>query len=348
MKWGGLLVLLCLEAAAQAPTTMRLEHTSDAAACPDAAALTRLVAERLGRDPFTGDAPKKLVVRFGGQPGAFRADLKVIDETGAAKGQRTLQSAAGDCRELAGSVALAMALIIDPLLVLRPPGSPPAPPELQPPPPAPTYPADLQPPPPAPTTPAGQDLTVPPPPPIAGETTRPPPPPPPPGTPPAVQLNLGVGLMGTFFQVPTPSIALGVWADAEGQRWAAGLRGSVTAPAGTAVGVGSVMMMIADVSPYGCLKWGPFGTCGLVRLGFQLGWASGISSSENGSAPEAAIGLEPFFDVNLSELLKLRIHAGAQLNLALASLTVAGFEVYRTPAGTFWLGIDLGFRVPGR
>src|SRR5581483_5368620 len=125
------------------PVQMRLDHASAAPACPDAATLQRAVAERLGRDPFTSDARQTLVVRLSGKARAFRAELKVVDEAGAAKGQKTLQSKAADCGELASSVALAMALIIDPLLVTRPP--PPAQPPAAPTPVAPPPVAQAQP-----------------------------------------------------------------------------------------------------------------------------------------------------------------------------------------------------------
>jgi hypothetical protein len=239
-------------------------------------------------------------------------------------------------------VALAIALIIDPLLVTRaPPAEEPLPP---PPPPPPTYPPEprptelqppeLQPPPPAPTTEAR-----------APEPLVPPPPAPEP--PRSVNFLLGAGVAGTLFQVPTPSVNLGLWGGADAEKWAAAVRVSLTVPASTSLGPVTVSIFVFDVSPRGCLKWGRFGACVLSKVGVQAAWASGAPLATSGLAPELALGTEPFVDLFLTEVVRLRFVAGAQLNFALASLRVAGVEAYRTPVGTIWLGLDAAFRATG-
>jgi hypothetical protein len=327
MRWAALASLLSVTASAQ---QLRLEHASEAPGCPDAETFQRAVAERLGRTPFTVDAGRTLAVKFSGQSGAFRADLKVIEESGALKGQRTLTSTAQDCSELAGSVALAVALIIDPLLATRPP--PQQPDEALP-----------QPPPPPPDTPNEQPLAPPPP----QAQVEQPAPPKPVETPRPYSVLLGGGLAATLFQVPTPSAGLGGWVSFEGESWAAGLRIEVGAPAGAAYGTSTVMMMVADASPYACYKWRSLGACGLLRAGTQIAWANGPPNATSGVAPELAVGVEPFVDLKLRDALRLRFRLGAQVNLAAASLKVEGVEVYRTPLATLWLGLDLAFRVTG-
>jgi hypothetical protein len=324
MTWAALALLLA---------QLRLEHVSEVPACPDAQTLERAVAERLGRNPFTPDARRTLAVKFSGQAGAFRADLKVIEENGTPKGQRTLTSTAQDCSELAGSVALAMALIIDPLLVTRPPAQ--SPDEGLP-----------QPPPPPPDTPNEPPLP-PPPPPQAEVQTQQSPPPKPAEPPRPYSVLVGAGLAATLFQVPTPSASLGGWVSFEGASFAVGLRLEAGAPAGQAYGTSTVMMMVADASPFTCYKWRFLGACGLLRLGTQIAWANGPANATSGVAPELAVGAEPFVDLNMTETLRLRFRLGAQLNMAAASLKVQGVEVYRTPFGTIWLGIDLAFRATG-
>jgi hypothetical protein len=325
MRWSVLAALLSCAAAAQ--TQVRLDHWSEPSQCPDAATLQRAVAERLGRDPFSSAAPRRISVRFTGKPGAFKAEVKVLDETGAQKGQRTLQSSAMDCSELAASVALAIALIIDPLLVTKPEADA-APLEVPPPPPA----ADEQPPP------------APPPPPPTAQLEAPRPPPP---TERTLTLLLGAGLGGTLFLVPTPSGTLGLLGSLGGERWEAGLRVAVGTPGSTSVGQTGVSVMVMDASPYGCLKWKWLGGCGVARLGLQLAWASGAPTATQGIAPELGLGLGPMFDLPITQALRLRLHGGAQLNLALASLLVGGFEAYRTTPISIWLGIDVLFRAMG-
>jgi hypothetical protein len=173
------------------------------------------------------------------------------------------------------------------------------------------------------------------------------PPPPAPEAARAFNLLLGTGLMGTFFQVPTPSLNLGAWAGLEAERWAASLRVSLTVPGSTNLGTVGVTMMVFDVSPQACAKWGRFGACGLMRVGAQAAWAQGAPLATSGVAPAFALGTEPFVDLFLTEVVRLRFHAGAQLNFALASLKVAGIEAYRTPVATLWLGLDAAFRATG-
>jgi hypothetical protein len=125
------------------------------------------------------------------------------------------------------------------------------------------------------------------------------------------------------------------------------MRAAATAPSGTSLGFVTVMMTTLDVSPYGCIKWGRFGVCSLVRLGGQVAWASGTPAAKTSIAPEVAIGLEPFVDLFLTDAVRLHFHGGGQVNLAVASLQVSGFEAWRTPAGTIWLGMDVAFRATG-
>jgi hypothetical protein len=158
---------------------------------------------------------------------------------------------------------------------------------------------------------------------------------------------MGGGLGGTLLQVPTPSATLSLWGAIGGDLWEAGLRGAVGTPGTTSVGTTGVSLMVADLSPYGCVKWKRLGGCALVRAGLQVAWASGPPSATQGVAPEAALGLEPFFDLPLTDVLRLRFRVGAQVNLAIASLRVAGFEAYRTTPLSLWLGIDLAFRAMG-
>jgi hypothetical protein len=195
-----------------------------------------------------------------------------------------------------------------------------------------------------------------PPPPPAAPTTAPPtaeapapivPPPPSPEPPRSVNFLLGTGLAGTLFLVPTPSVTLGLWGGADAEKWAAMVRVSLTIPASTSLGAVTVTMMAFDLSPRGCLKWGRFGACVLSRVGAQAAWASGAPLATSGLAPLLALGTEPFVDLYLTDVVRLRINAGAQLNFALASLKAGGVEAYRTPVGTIWLGLDAAFRATG-
>ena len=106
------------------------ERGSGTSSCPDEAAVRGAVAERLGYDPFAGDAPESVVVKLKRTDRGLRAEVEIRDRSGHATGARSLDSASArnDCTELASALALAVALAIDPLLIARPPPEPACPP----------------------------------------------------------------------------------------------------------------------------------------------------------------------------------------------------------------------------
>lgn len=121
------------------------------AECISPADLARAVEDKLGRAVF-GPSPEFTVdgaLRAGAAP-KWRAQFTLVDATGAVQGTREVSSDAAACSELNASLALIVAVMIDPRVAL---GSPPvvepsAPPMPEPPPPAPTEPAPTEPAPP--------------------------------------------------------------------------------------------------------------------------------------------------------------------------------------------------------
>lgn len=125
------LVTLASPGAASAQETGRFRfewvREEGAESCPDAPALAREVARRLGRDPFAlADAPSiEAVVRR--ESNRWRARIVVRDAADARIGVREFTSDADDCAAIASAVTLGVALSIDPEAALRP-IAPPAPP----------------------------------------------------------------------------------------------------------------------------------------------------------------------------------------------------------------------------
>jgi hypothetical protein len=112
--------------------------------CPDEATFRALVAAKLGYDPFGGGAPSSLRVVFR-RAGADLSGNLTLGSGGGVRGERTIRAAAGECDELAASLALAAAVAVDPDSVAQratpqavepapaAPAPPPAPPESSPP-----------------------------------------------------------------------------------------------------------------------------------------------------------------------------------------------------------------------
>lgn len=82
--------------------------------CPDEPTLRQMVAAELGYDPFGRGSSERMAIRFRGET---RDVVATIEQ--ASSPPRELRSVVGDCDELASSVALAAALMIDPTFATR-------------------------------------------------------------------------------------------------------------------------------------------------------------------------------------------------------------------------------------
>ena len=117
-----------VSAAPEEPFRLAWVRGGGAEACLSDRTLSSRVAERLGRDPFAGDARRTIegyVTRDGRR---WAAHLIVRDATGAVSGARDFASEGDDCEAIDAAVTLAIALAIDPEAALRPPPATPPPP----------------------------------------------------------------------------------------------------------------------------------------------------------------------------------------------------------------------------
>src|SRR4051794_31671548 len=92
--------------------------------CPDEAALRQLVAARLGVDPFLPEAPSIVSVKV--LSGALLQAEVALESPNAPTRRKTLTGK--DCTELMQSVAVTVALVVDPVLKRAEPEPEPAPP----------------------------------------------------------------------------------------------------------------------------------------------------------------------------------------------------------------------------
>jgi hypothetical protein len=94
-----------------------------AEACPDASQVQADVARRLGYSPFVaGDQNSASIeVLVTHSKTSWQAAAVMRDADGTLRGNRRVDSAAADCHSLAAAAALAIALMIDPEIIVRPP-----------------------------------------------------------------------------------------------------------------------------------------------------------------------------------------------------------------------------------
>jgi hypothetical protein len=126
--------LLSLLVAALPATRFEYRAPELDASCPSAGEVQQRVATRLGQAPFDDAANRRVRVTIHRSPQGFAAQIE-LEEPGAPPARRLLSSRS--CRELADSVALVVALTLDPLAAPQPPKLPPPPIEAPPPPPPP-------------------------------------------------------------------------------------------------------------------------------------------------------------------------------------------------------------------
>jgi hypothetical protein len=116
-------LVLATAAVATSATLARAEHASvtlsytsanSATTCPDENTFRGLVAARLGYDPFVSAGTRTLAVAFerSGSEVVGRLDLSADGDAKPVK--RTLRTSANDCFELATSLALVVAVAVDP------------------------------------------------------------------------------------------------------------------------------------------------------------------------------------------------------------------------------------------
>ena len=113
------------ENAATATSALSWVELPGAEACGGAIALSRRVEEHLGRHALVPPSQAALSiegrVEHGSSPPFWRAFIVLRDESGAVRGNREIESLQSDCSELRESVALAIALMIDPDAMIRAP-----------------------------------------------------------------------------------------------------------------------------------------------------------------------------------------------------------------------------------
>jgi hypothetical protein len=116
-------VLLTLMALPAWGASVALRYEAPAG-CPDEPALRQLVAARLGVDPFLSEAPSVVTVKV--SPGAPLQAEVALESPNAPIRRKTLTGR--DCSELMQSVAVTVALVVDPVLKRVEPEPEPAPP----------------------------------------------------------------------------------------------------------------------------------------------------------------------------------------------------------------------------
>lgn len=325
------MLLACLlggpAAGAAQPAQVRLLYSrgEGAALCPDEQSLRESVAARLGYDPFAEKAETTVAATLTGDSHGLRAHVELLDVRGRVTGSRLLTTARKDCQELSATMALAICIAIDPLVLSRPP------PEADPGPSAPLPHAE-----PCPACPACPK-------PMPGSA----PVPAPPSWP--VLFRVGAGLQADLGAVPTlVSLGVVVQAQLRYRAFALALEGRVDPYLGSArVGMGGgvgATLVLGLVAP--CARYRFVGFCAVLGLGALQGRSVDLAFPNQASTFYAQAGARLSFEVPLHRRLALDLHLDGATPLTRTTLTVDGAEAWSTPALSGALGGNLQLLIP--
>ena len=324
-----LAVFACFARTAEATPSARLVYSraQSASTCPDEAALRKAVAVRIGYDPFFGWAKKTVVVRMVPADGpGYVASVDLVDDKGFEHGARQIRTE-GPCAELRDPVALAIAIALDPSILVRAAVQPALEKEEAPPT------AATLPPVPAPRV----DRQVAPAPPAPGPV---PPAPASPESAPRWVPEVDAALVGSVGVAPAPAAGLSLGLGLQRGVWSMVLEGRVDLPASEpapeGVRVGS-SLVVGTVAP--CWITGLARVCALAQAGEITASSSAGSSHTN---PWLAFGGRFAVTVPFDALRSIRLRSDVLWDVNPPQVSLSGFlpPIWSAPSVTGSLAVE--------
>jgi hypothetical protein len=277
-----------------------------------------MVGARLGYDPFVSDAqPDRIVdlriVRHG-KTLSGKVDIKSHGPQGAVSlGTRELTS--DDCEELVSSLAVTIAVGIDPLSLAAPAPSPAA---------ASTYPAPR-------AEPSKSED------PFADA-----PPPPRAPAPPAVRLHVSAGPLVSVGASPVVNLGLAVGAAARWKTFSLGGEGRIDLPVTTrTVPGGEISASVLLGSAVPCFHFGVARACALVAAGVLRGSGESVTTPKQSTNFYSALGARAGIELPLGAHLAIGAHADLLATLTRITLRLDDRDAWKTPPASGAGGIDL-------
>lgn len=269
--------------------------------CPDENALRQLVAARLGSDPFLPDASAVVTVKVhAGAP--VQAEVS-LENPGAPTRRKLLTGA--DCTELMQSVAVTVALVVDPVLKRAEP------------------------------------VPAPPPPVVEIEKPAPVVMPPPPSEPVAPPLHWGISV-GASANI---GLSIGVQPNLrlEGRMraplWSIGLEGRFAWPVTGALAQGALTTSAVLGAVVPCLHWKWLAGCADFSAGALRLEGQALATARAASVFHASVGLRVLFTVPWGERFAVGAMAEGQVPLTRATALVGTERVWTVPPAGAGLGL---------
>ncbi len=312
------------------------KRAAAASACPDAAAVQRAVAERLGYAPFTDAADTTISVAITKGARGLVADVERLDKKGESLGTRRIEGEGEGCDELAGALALAISIAVDPAAAMAiPPPSPDKPSSDKPSSdkpssdrpssdePASNNPSSDKPPlnRPSPDKPVSDKPSPEKPPAVPAAETRPP-----------LLFAAGAGVLGAAGAAPDVSFGLLLGVEVGRPSWSVGLEGRADLPASARLaGGGAVSTSLLQARILPCLRWSPLFACAALAGGALSGASVGVARPAHVTTPYVSAGLRGGAELALTRRFRLRGQLDLDAPLTRTTLRVNGAPVWTTP-----------------
>jgi hypothetical protein len=250
-------------------------------------------------------------------PKGFVARVQLVDSAGVEHGSRELRSDQ-TCADLLDAAALAIAIAIDPLLLVPVPKNQTVAPEGAP----------------APTPQALVD---------APRTHTPPSRPAEPARGPSVVFSVSAGAVASVGVAPAPAAGLSLGGDARWRDVSLAVEARIDAPAGRSIqgpgGPVSSWLIVATVAP--CGHASVLEICALAQLGSLQANAANVANQSSGTAPWLAIGGRIGVRQRIPGGTTLRLRADLLANMDPDSITVDGTSAWTAPRAAASYGFDL-------
>jgi hypothetical protein len=311
------------------------ERKEGASACPDAGVVAASVSERLGYEPFESAARDTVKVTVFKKDRGLQARIEMLGSDGKPKAERVLSSRRSDCADLAATMALAIAIAIDPFRATAPlPAG-----NDRPPPPGSEPTAIPEPVPPKERENVPSVIVV-----AAPAPAVPPPPVEP--APKPIRARAAVGLVGGIGSAPVRNLGVSVRVGARRVDLSIDVEGRADLPASVPLEVGKVSTSLLVASLLPCIHWRVVAGCGLVTGGALRAAGHGLVDSRQVDDPYVALGARVALEVPIGGKLNLTAHADASAPLITTELRVGGEELWTTPPLSFLVGLGVGVAFP--
>ncbi len=325
-----LLLSLARVAGAQTPTARRMVQLDYRlefieAGCPSERDLRAMVSVQLGYDPFEASARERARASIARRGERLVGEVALFDEAGRTLGLRNLDAASGSCNALAQTLALDLAIAIEPAVLLRAVAVPSG---------------DAAPEPTPVQSTSAEPAAV-----SAAPVLRETPPEPTHAIRPS-QWSLQLGALGETGLMPSIAAGVSLVGEARWHNTSAALEAELFPYSSVPAAGGRIRSILTRGGLRGCQYLGPFGFCARLDGGVLHAGAQGIVNAQHGSLPAASAG--PVLVAGFRPAGNFTLGLGAALDVALLrnTLFINGVQQWRAPPFAFAASASVGWIFP--